>query len=303
LMGAWQPVCNEEGEYKQRQCNYSARTCWCVGANGEEIDGSTTFYGGREHLLMTETSMCNEQQCFRLRKMIDNDEVNDKWIETHPEYYPQCDADGHFFEKQCLFGKGKCWCVDKKSGEKKSDVFEDNLNRRETKECSADGIVTKPDIDSHNQDGLHLNGVNIGEILEGFIQDQLQDGQFHPRPGFGKIVESLLEGSNSMNLNYAPVNTNVQNFIDVNTEIETEIDININGKKFGLESLMDSFAQKMKDGSDMNSMIKKLISCVKNFHLQEYIQEYLPIIREMAESKGINQDEFDSIIKQVFKHM
>ena len=65
-------------------------------------------------------------------------------------------------------------------------TIQDNLNRRETKECSADGIVTKPekpDIDSHNQDGLHLIGVNIGEILEGFIQDQLQDGQFHPRPG------------------------------------------------------------------------------------------------------------------------
>ena len=45
--------------------------------------------------------------------------------------------------------------------------------------------------------------------------------------GFGKVVESLIEGSNAVNIN-APVNTNVQNFIDVNTEIETDIDINVN---------------------------------------------------------------------------
>merc|ERR1712113_1009505 len=134
------------------------------------------------------------------------------------------------------------------------------------------------------------------------------DGKFHPRPGSSHTIsygpyESHIEGSNAVNINYAPVNTNVQNFIDVNTEIETDIDININGKAFGLDSLMDAFADKMKSGTDMKSLMSKLISCIKNFHLQEYIKEYLPLIREMAESKGISSDEFDAIIKEVFKHM
>lgn len=35
---------------------------------------------------------------------------------------------------------------------------------------------------------------------------------------------------NSLNINFAPVNTNMQNFIDINTEIETDINVNSNGK-------------------------------------------------------------------------
>merc|ERR1711953_922144 len=315
MMGAWQPVCDENGDYKKRQCNFSSRTCWCVELDGKAIEGSSTFYGGIEHLLMEESNMCDLNQCTRLRNRIDNragegmpDSVVIKTYFSMPEYYPQCDKDGHFHHKQCLQDEehhAKCWCVDKLSGGKLSEIFRDGSNGKESNECGENGLIISPERPdaNHNQDGLHLIGINVGEILENFIQDQLHDGKFHPRPGFGKVVESLIEGSNAVNINYAPVNTNVQNFIDVNTEIETDIDININGKAFGLDSLMDAFADKMKSGTDMKSLMSKLISCIKNFHLQEYIKEYSPLIREMAESKGISSDEFDAIIKELFKHM
>ena len=32
--------------------------------------------------------------------------------------------------------------------------------------------------------------------------------------------------TNGLNVNFAPVNTNVQNFIDINTEVETDVDVN-----------------------------------------------------------------------------
>ena len=40
-------------------------------------------------------------------------------------------------------------------------------------------------------------------------------------------MESILGQTWLGNLNYAPMNTNVQNFVNINTEIETDIDINV----------------------------------------------------------------------------
>ena len=41
------------------------------------------------------------------------------------------------------------------------------------------------------------------------------------------VMESILGKTSVGNLNYAPMNTNVQNFVNINTEIETDIDINV----------------------------------------------------------------------------
>ena len=35
-----------------------------------------------------------------------------------------------------------------------------------------------------------------------------------------------IHGVNNVNVNYAPVNTNVQNFVNVETEVETNINVN-----------------------------------------------------------------------------
>ena len=41
------------------------------------------------------------------------------------------------------------------------------------------------------------------------------------------VMESILGQTSLGNLNYAPMNTNVQNFVNINTEIDTDIDINV----------------------------------------------------------------------------
>ncbi|XP_058264276.1 CD74 molecule, major histocompatibility complex, class II invariant chain a isoform X1 [Hemibagrus wyckioides] len=38
--GFFQPQCDEEGNYKPRQCWYSTGYCWCVDINGNEIPGT-----------------------------------------------------------------------------------------------------------------------------------------------------------------------------------------------------------------------------------------------------------------------
>ena len=42
-----------------------------------------------------------------------------------------------------------------------------------------------------------------------------------------------LNGAGDKNVNYAPVNTNVQNFVNVETDVETNININLGGGSKG----------------------------------------------------------------------
>merc|ERR1712002_939899 len=39
--------------------------------------------------------------------------------------------------------------------------------------------------------------------------------------------------NNIMNVNFAPINTNQQNWVNINTEVETDVNVNTGGKKKG----------------------------------------------------------------------
>ena len=103
-------------------------------------------------------------------------------------------------------------------------------------------------------------------------------------------MESILGQTSLGNLNYAPMNTNIQNFVNINTEIDTDIDINvsffifsshkltnfqINGQSFGLSGLMEMFSDKMKSDADMPEIKNKIVDCIKNFHLESYAYKLL----------------------------
>lgn len=103
-------------------------------------------------------------------------------------------------------------------------------------------------------------------------------------------MESFLGQTSLGNLNYAPMNTNVQNFVNINTEIDTEIDINVsffifsshkltndqvNGQSFGLYGLMEMFADRMKSDDDMTEIKDKIVDCIKKFHLESYAYKLL----------------------------
>ena len=41
LLGAYKPQCNEQGDYKKKQCHGSTGYCWCVDSKtGREIKGT-----------------------------------------------------------------------------------------------------------------------------------------------------------------------------------------------------------------------------------------------------------------------
>jgi len=52
MMGAWLPSCNPEGDFEALQCNYSARTCWCVDLRGDAITGTEEFFEDPSEITM-----------------------------------------------------------------------------------------------------------------------------------------------------------------------------------------------------------------------------------------------------------
>lgn len=52
MMGAWVPSCNSDGDFEALQCNYSARTCWCVDLEGNTIDSTEEFFEDPSRITM-----------------------------------------------------------------------------------------------------------------------------------------------------------------------------------------------------------------------------------------------------------
>ena len=75
--------------------------------------------------------------------------------------------------------------------------------------------------------------------------------------------------NNIMNVNFAPVNTNQQNWVNINTEVETDVNVNTGGKKGGKEGKeMEDWEEEFdegygKDKFDMEAMKEKMMKMVK----------------------------------------
>jgi len=293
MTGAWLPSCNDDGDFESLQCNMSARTCWCVDPEGNAIDDTHEFFEDPSGMYDKKCAAPPSGPCFSLRERIDRDG------HVQGEYWPQCKENGLFYPKQCVFKTRSCWCVEK-DGERTSDeVFFDSLTRLKEYECKAP--ISRPDI-THNQDGLHFQGVNIMDMFTNILGQHLPEGLLpdgHKPENYENVMESILGETSLGNLNYAPMNTNVQNFVNINTEIDTDIDININGQSFGLSGLMEMFSDKMKSDSDMTEIKEKIVDCIKNFHLESYAYKLLPILKATAAQNGIKEDEFNKIVHEI----
>merc|ERR1712227_780928 len=58
-------------------------------------------------------------------------------------------------------------------------------------------------------------------------------GRPHSGHNEHNMKEEYGEFKDMMNVNFAPINNNAQNWVNINTEVETEVDVNVNsnGKK------------------------------------------------------------------------
>ena len=133
IVGAWVPECSLEGEFTSRQCNYSARTCWCVGKDGEEFDDTRQFF---QNPALIEDKKCPTQvelmtPCQRMREEVESSMMTGTWT-------PSCNEDGEFESLQCNMSARTCWCSDSEGNaiDNTHEFFEDPSGMYD-KKCSA----------------------------------------------------------------------------------------------------------------------------------------------------------------------
>ncbi|KAG8580389.1 hypothetical protein GDO81_007277 [Engystomops pustulosus] len=103
LLGAFVPKCDEKGNYSPTQCHGGTGYCWCVTAEGKEIDGTKKPPG--------ESPTCGEETkktpCLNKReKALSGGQP------LLGAFAPDCDEEGNFKPRQCYGSTGYCWCVD-----------------------------------------------------------------------------------------------------------------------------------------------------------------------------------------------
>ncbi|XP_075125694.1 saxiphilin-like [Leptodactylus fuscus] len=95
------PECDEKGEYRPKQCQGSTGYCWCVDANGDEIEGRRAQPG-------TPPLICEAQEkpCLKARQ-----KALSGGKPVLGAFTPDCDEEGLYRPKQCHGSTGYCWCV------------------------------------------------------------------------------------------------------------------------------------------------------------------------------------------------
>merc|ERR1712180_349525 len=129
--------------------------------------------------------------------------------------------------------------------------------------------------------------------------------------------------NNIMNVNFAPINTNQQNWVNINTEVETDVNVNSNGgkkegkdgKKDGKDGKegkeMEDWEEEFDEGYgkdeefDMEMMKEKMMKMVKGKVMKmmkyklEMMKPYLPVIKAMIEEMtGMDCEELIAMMEE-----
>jgi hypothetical protein len=117
--------------------------------------------------------------------------------------------------------------------------------------------------------------------------------------------------NNIMNVNFAPINTNQQNWVNINTEVETDVNVNTGGKKHGKDGKeMEDWEAEFdegygKDKFDMEMMKEQMMKMVKGKVMKmmkyklEMMKPYLPVIKAMIEEMtGMDCEELIAMIEE-----
>merc|ERR1711935_525539 len=209
------------------------------------------------------TPVHHHSQCLQMRDDVLNSGIVGAWV-------PSCDVNGSFAPKQCNGSARTCWCVEPISGEMidETSVFNAEL------ECDRQGHH------EHNQDGLGLWDFNLHDMINQWIGKGGDDDAT-------MVVMNKWLGSNAANVNFAPQNTNVQNFININTQMSADVNFNIAGQDLKLSSI---FARLAQHGNNKAMMIEEFENCLKEFGIEQYIKQSWPMIKQFAHKYGIDED-------------
>merc|ERR1712128_1159 len=209
------------------------------------------------------TPVHHHSQCLQMRDDVLNSGIVGAWV-------PSCDVNGSFAPKQCNGSARTCWCVEPISGEMidETSVFIAEL------ECD------RQDHHEHNQDGLGLWDFNLHDMINQWL------GKGGDDDATMDVMNKWL-GSNAANVNFAPQNTNVQNFININTQMSADVNFNIAGQDLKLSSI---FARLAQHGNNKAMMMKEFENCLKEFGIEQYIKQSWPMIKQFAHKYGIDED-------------
>ncbi|EDO40371.1 predicted protein, partial [Nematostella vectensis] len=96
------PRCTLDGAYEDVQCQESTGECWCVDAQGSELDGtrSTELVTCHKHM---SPSVCQQD---RMQALAWSGRL------VVGAFIPRCRSDGSYDPIQCHESPGQCWCVD-----------------------------------------------------------------------------------------------------------------------------------------------------------------------------------------------
>ncbi|XP_060736413.1 nidogen-2 isoform X1 [Tachysurus vachellii] len=111
LAGEFIPDCDEEGNYRPRQCDGSTGHCWCVDSKGQERADTRTLPGTPP--INCDTPGRPKTQCEQHRHSAQHGADS-----ALGAYIPECDEEGRYRSLQCHGSTGHCWCVDNRGQER-----------------------------------------------------------------------------------------------------------------------------------------------------------------------------------------
>uniref|UniRef100_A0A915I3J8 Thyroglobulin type-1 domain-containing protein n=1 Tax=Romanomermis culicivorax TaxID=13658 RepID=A0A915I3J8_ROMCU len=106
MLGNFVPVCDDNGDFRPKQCSTSQGQCWCVDPKtGQEIEGSRTGPGRFLDCSANSKGSCRDELMQVLNKSVAPD-----------TFVPSCINNGLYSSTQCHESIGQCWCVNVDTG-------------------------------------------------------------------------------------------------------------------------------------------------------------------------------------------
>merc|ERR1712168_78665 len=214
-------------------------------------------------------------KCLQMRSDVLDSGIVGAWV-------PTCDENGRFTRRQCNASARMCWCVDQSNGEMIVDDHEDQKFAGFELTCEADD-------ESHNQDGLNIWDFNLHDMISDWI------GMGDKKETTEEMMANWMQSSNLANLNFAPQNTNVQNFININPQLSADVNFNIDGQDLKLSSIFNRLAQ---HGSTKEKMMAEFEKSLEEFGIEEYVLKSWPMIKQFAQKYGIDENCLEEIEKK-----
>merc|ERR1719295_1627062 len=206
-------------------------------------------------------------KCLQMRSDVLDSGIVGAWV-------PTCGEKGRFTRRQCNSSARMCWCVNQNNGEMIAGDDED-------KKFAGFELTCEDEDTSHNQDGFNIWDFNLHDLISDWT------GMSDKKESAEEMMTNWMQSSNLANLNFAPQNTNVQNFININTQLSADVNFNIDGQDLKLSSIFNRLAQ---HGANKEKMMAEFEQCLEEFGIEEYVTKSWPVIKKFAQKYGIDED-------------